>query len=180
MELHVVVAFYELAATLFCVLLFLIVLVLMMRRSFQQGRDLGPEGCYLPLIALVFAYIAAIGNIYIQYFGIPKGLTFGYQIGKILPASCEHSMPIEGESGLPCQMKRFLAWLERAMNDDGSWHLDELEADWKMWFIWAGLSVGFAVATFISVALLERNQARKRRAKEAEEEKLIDFGDDGA
>lgn len=61
------------------------------------------------------------------YYGVPKALTFGYQIGKFAPTSCAASIDIEGPDGFPCSSKRFAEWLGKAFSGDGSLHLDEFE-----------------------------------------------------
>ena len=60
-------------------------------------------------ILLGCMYAALPLSVIIVYFGIPKGLTFGFQIGQVLPASCEASIPVEGHFGLPCCLKDRLA-----------------------------------------------------------------------
>lgn len=62
----------------------------------------------------------------VVYFGIAKWLTFGIQIGKVLPSSCQAST--EGYLGQPCSMHRLLEWGQRMLSGEGSFY--EMESGW--------------------------------------------------
>ena len=65
----------------------------------------------------------------VVYLGIPPGLTFGTQIGRILPCSCEGNMRVYGKDALPCSLTRFKIWLERSFKE-GDLRLSEIEESW--------------------------------------------------
>ncbi|KAK3700464.1 hypothetical protein LTR37_015968 [Vermiconidia calcicola] len=91
-------------------------------------------------------YASFLARPLVVYLGIPKIFTFGIQIGKILPASCEASMAIEGPDGLPCSGKRFREWVRRFLSDNGSYHFDEIEGPW--------IGCAIIVAAFVLSMLL--------------------------
>lgn len=97
--------------------------------AFQSARKV--PNFTLEDFILVFNLLAFCGGHILSrlviYFGIPKFLTFGIQIGRILPSSCEASTVIEGPDSFPCFVEWFSGWIVRfASRADGSWHLDEL------------------------------------------------------
>ena len=82
----------------------------------------------------------------ITYFGIPKVLTLGVQIGKFLPGSCEASLPLEGPDGTPCYYKRLKGWTLMYLRAQYGFDHEELRLMWKTKWIsltlWCLVSVG--------------------------------------
>ncbi|KAK3725211.1 hypothetical protein LTR37_000722 [Vermiconidia calcicola] len=101
-------------------------------------------------------FISQLAVPLVVYLGIPKEFTFGIQICKILPASCEASMAIEGLDGLPCSGKRFREWIGRFLSNDGSYHLDGIERPW----ILCAFVVAVVSASLIFLAMVPKKSDR--------------------
>ena len=84
--------------------------------SVKENRrwSLAAWGCPIVLTWTALSYVFAE---YLVYLGIP-----------LLPASCEASMVVENESGIPCEFKRFRVWATGLVHGDTS--LSDLEPDW--------------------------------------------------
>jgi hypothetical protein len=72
----------------------------------------------------------------LMYFPIPKFMTYGLEIGGVLPTSCAASIAYEGSGGMPCTLARFWEFLTR---DDWQWN--EMEGDWITLAIMATLAM---------------------------------------
>lgn len=164
-HLKVLVAIHDALAVLFCLALTVATIGLLAYWRHRSNDFTDADAFYLvPIIEACAVFTVAL-NAYIKYFGIPTSLTFGYQIGKILPATCEASMPIEGELGWPCSMKRFREWVERATKADGTGlHLHELETAWTDGFLYLMLLSAIAVA-LIALAQYAKRCERRGPAK---------------
>lgn len=122
------------------------------------------------LVMQVTIGLLVLASFYIIYFGFPPALTFGATgICKILPSTCVASMPIEGEDGLPCSLKRFREWAGRAVSGEGSWNWDESELRWRhmrcdgAWYL-------FTFVLTLGIALYAKRRVRRELAQR--EEKL--------
>ena len=112
---------------------------------------------------LACIYSSCIIGLLIIYFGIPKSLTFGQPIGKIIPSTCgEDSIAIEGQNGLPCSLKRFSEWTTRCVSNDGSCNLDEFERIW--------LKTGILILVLIALPIGGSFAFRKARLSDMAEE----------
>ena len=173
-ELKQLVFRYEGLAVFFCIFLTIASVIGFRCWRIKTKNDMDADAFYMAFI--IEACIAfSIGlNIYVKYLGIPTWLTFGYQIGKILPADCEASMLIEGENGLPCSSKRLLEWLGRAMNGDGGWNWDQFEREWRFWLVIAVLMVVVNIA-----ALKAEHIVRVRERRELAMKKCAETDADG-
>lgn len=173
---------YDGLAVLFCMILSTASTVLFgyLRTGFERDIE-RHEAFYVPFVIGACIIFTTAANLYIKYFGVPKSLTFGYQIGKILPPTCEASMPIEGKNGLPCSLKRFWEWFGRVTSGDGSLHLDELEGDWKVLMIYAGLLILVIVAVLKVVSCIKADERKKRAVAQAvaDEMECLRCDDDG-
>ena len=105
---------------------------------------------------LIFMGLAQL----ITYVGIPKSVTFGVQIGKLLRSTCEASMAVEGPKGWPCCLKRFIEWTRRFLSNDGSYQLDEWEPLWNGVFVFVCI-----VAAVFSLSILITHRGRKWEEK---------------
>ena len=96
---------------------------------------------------------------------MPKSITLGYQVGKVLPATCEASLAVEGPDGLPCSLRRLIQWASRALSDR-AFHLDDFEALWRRKFVmWAPIAL-FWVAVPITVHVFAMRESREQQRKE--------------
>ena len=125
----------DVLAAFICVGIIAIVFLALMTRPAPSKREVELRTArWFPYLVVFFCSCLAMAlplSKVLIYFGIPRTLTFGYQIGKVAPTTCAESMEVEGPDGLPCSLERFGEWLRRATDGDGNWHLDEFEQLWK-------------------------------------------------
>lgn len=160
-HLEFLVDLCDLTAILFCLTLISVAVSFSPFWRLRRGIDTDADPFHILLIAEACFVLTVALNIYVKYFGLPTWLTFGLQVGNFLPATCEASMAVEGKNGLPCSLKRFMEWFERATRADGSGlHLDEFEGSWWMAVFYAALFILTVAVTLISwhfAAARERN-----------------------
>lgn len=105
----------------------------------------------------------------IIHFGLPRILTFGCQVGKLVPATCEGSMEIEGPNGWPCWLARLREWTVLYLRAQGGYDAKEFR---RMWLgIWAMVVVEFCVVVVLPVVLMyvdSRGQAKEAVKVDAE------------
>ena len=106
------------------------------------------------------------------YFGMPTYLTFGRQIGKVLPATCEASLRIEGENGWPCYAKALIETITKWLQGDDSYDHVLLNAVWAnlQWYTTTYLIAGFAVVAFFRGMIWYETRKRSREMKAFGEE----------
>jgi len=114
----------------------------------------------LPLLQVAGPMLSQL----IIYFGLPKFLTFGYQVGKILPATCEASLGVEGYNGKPCSFQRLLRWSMQALRYDSGLHLEQFEALWvRKLATWGSLYLFWLVVLVVAYVLGIREERERRR-----------------
>lgn len=79
------------------------------------------------------------------YFGVPRLLTFGFQIGPVMPASCDASLAIEGRNGLPCTLRRFLHWIA----GDSGYRMQDIEWAW----VQCAFQIGFILCLLLATVV---------------------------
>ena len=131
-----------------------------MRRTFQRHKLTCGSFLAQPVTPLVSRGII--------YFGLPKSITLGYQVGRVLPATCEASLAVEGPDGLPCSLRRLMQWASRALSDRET-HLDDFEALWRRKFVIWGLFtlLWLAVPVVVHVFAMRESREDQRNAKAA-------------
>jgi hypothetical protein len=117
----------------------------------------------VPFVIISFFIGVDIMPDLIIYFGLPKVLTFGVQIRKILPASCEATMPLEGPNGLPCYYKRLREWTWMYLQGQDGFDREELRLMWKP--IWSFGTFGPLVSV-VSVLVI-KYKTRRTQAEDA-------------
>lgn len=162
----------EVLAGFICIGIIAIVFIALMSRPVVSKREVELWwACWMPhLVVFFWACLAAaypLSKILI-YYGIPKFLTFGYQIGKVAPTTCAESLELEGPNGLPCSLARFGDWVHRVTSGDGSWHLDEFESLWKEKLVEMVVLVLVLLAMFVFFWWTGRRDIKKMEREDAE------------
>jgi len=127
-ELDATIWHYLYASMAIFFVIYLLIAVLMARRD--EKRPTYTFYRYVYVVFLTCAMLSWIAGLYVVYLGVPTWLAFGITIGKVLPASCDASIEVEGEDGLPCSLKRFLEWSRRITSGESSFRLADLESGW--------------------------------------------------
>ena len=125
------------------------------------------KAVFMPYIVPFFLISLTIGADIVPdliiYFGLPKILTLGVQIGKFLPASCEASLPLEGPDGVPCYYKRLMEWTLMYLRGQDGFDHEELRLMWKT--KWTSLTFWFLVS--VGSVLFIKYKFRPEQAIEA-------------
>jgi len=108
-------------------------------------------------LAVTFPVLGTMASMpltpYIIHYGLPKWMTFGVQVGKILPATCEGVQALvgvdKGSDMLPCHVYKLNRWLSKIAQDDGSWHLEAFDPRWSGWIILAVLGLAGLVFCYL-------------------------------
>lgn len=151
-------------------LLCMSVVVLTATRMFLRERRSGIVSPYTDFILAILwgCFLAAmLLSRPVLYFGIPKALTFGVQLGKILPTSCDASIAVEGPNGWPCSTKRLLEWVQRFLSNDSCYQFNEIPKRWQGVF---GMLLLYLVVATLSVLISgkERKKEEKRKREGVE------------
>lgn len=164
----------DLLATLICVAVavaFLVATMSLLHRGLSKREALrrnGPVYPYITTFCIATVFATPQVSLALIYFGIPKALTFGYQIGKIAPASCAASLEVEGREGTPCSLKRFGEWLHHVAQGDGSLHLEEFERLWAAKMVEAMVMMGVLLALFLFFRWAVRQDEKRMDREDAE------------
>jgi hypothetical protein len=96
------------------------------------------------LLCITFIDMGWVVGGLLVYFPLPSYITFGQQIGGVLPATCAANLAYEGASSLPCTLARFRDVLTRP-----DWQWNEIEGDWTALAIMATLLMIPPIATVV-------------------------------
>ena len=151
---------YQWTVSICCVVLAFCIMFAWGYRNDKRGKT-SPHP-YGPTILMVSFASSVPLNQYILRCGLPTWLTFGVQVGKILPATCAESVEVEGPDGVPCNLERLSEWWQRLNDKDGSNHYQDFESTWAGSLFIIVLLVGFCLFSQCSI---RRDDARREEAE---------------
>ena len=102
---------------------------------------------------------------YSLYVGIS---ILGLHLGKLLPASCEASMPIEDPEGDPREIVRFHKFMSAVFNNSAS--LADLEPSWIVTVVMTSLIYGIALVLSFRIWKDNQHKIQKLRASDVAED----------
>jgi hypothetical protein len=101
----------------------------------------------------------------IIHFGLPTTVTFGYQVGNIIPASCEGSMPIEGPNGCPCWLSRLREWTVLYLRGQDVYGVKEFRRMWVGICVAVVLEFCFVIVLPVVLTYVESRKQDKQSVR---------------